>query len=118
MLGDFIWMDWNMRYFIFTGRSMDKGRPHTHMLWSQYDYASNSESNMVELNIPYPTAAEIYYIACGQIDRQNRCRQESLDIQNKLGKKYWLKQFNLSIFAINVVNVWLAHQGITRISDI
>ena len=30
VLGAFVWMDWNMRYFIFTGVSMEKGRPYAH----------------------------------------------------------------------------------------
>ena len=30
-LGDFLGMDRNMRYFIFTGDSIEKGRPYTHM---------------------------------------------------------------------------------------
>ena len=30
-----------------------------------------------------------------------------------LGTKYWSKRFNLSVFSINVVDVWLVHQGIT-----
>ena len=31
VLGDFIWMDRNRRYFLFTGGLMEKGRPYTHM---------------------------------------------------------------------------------------
>ena len=34
-----------------------------------------------------------------------------------MGTKDWSKRFNLSIFAINVVYVWLAYQGITRNAD-
>ena len=73
---------------------------------------SNSEPNMVELTIPQSITAEIYYSACGQIDRHNRCHQESIDIEKKLGTKDWSKRFNLSVFAMNVVNIWLVYQGI------
>ena len=66
---------------------------------------------MVELIIP------LYYSACGKINRHNRCRQESLDIKKKLGTKDWSKRFNLSVFAMNVVNVWLAYQCITGTAD-
>ena len=69
------------------------------------------------MNIPHPITAEIYYSVCGQIDRQNMCRQENLDTENKLGTKYWSKWFNISDFAINVVDVWLAYQGITGTTD-
>ena len=72
---------------------------------------------MVELTIPQPTTAELYYIACGQIDRHNSCRQEIIDIKKKLGTKDWLKRFNLSVFAMNMVDVWLAYQGITGTAE-
>ena len=32
--------------------------------------------------------------------------------------KDWLKRLNLSIFAMNVVNVWFEYQGITRTAEI
>ena len=72
---------------------------------------------MVELTIPQPITAELYYSACGQIDRKNRRRQESLNIEKKLGTKDWSKRFNLSVFAMNVVDVWLAYQGITGTAE-
>ena len=96
---------------------MEKGRPYTHPRWRQEDPAPNPESNMVELTIPQPITAEIYYSSCGQIDRHDRCRQESLDIENNLGTKDWSKRFNLSVFAMNVVDVWLAYQGIPGAAD-
>ena len=85
VLGDFVWMDWNRRYFIFTWGSMEKEWPHTRMRWRQEDPAPNAELNMVEMTISQTTKEEIYYIECGQIDRHNRCRQESLDTEKKIG---------------------------------
>ena len=117
VLGAFVWMDWNRRYFIFTGGLVEKGWPYTHMLWRQDEPYPNAYPNMVELTIPQQITDEIYYSACGQIDRHNRCRQESLDIEKKLGTKDWLKRFNLSIFAMHVVDGWLEYQGITRKAD-
>ena len=72
---------------------------------------------MVDLNTQQKITEELYYSACGQIDRQNRCRQESLDIKEKLGTKDWSKRFNISIFAMNVVDVWLEYQGITGTAE-
>ena len=72
---------------------------------------------MFAINIPHLIKAETYYSACEKIDRQNRCRQEILDIRKKLGTKYWSKGFNLSIFAMNVVDVWLAYQCINGTED-
>ena len=34
-----------------------------------------------------------------------------------MGTKDWLKRLNLYIFEMNVVNFWLAYQGITRTAD-
>ena len=74
VLGDFVWMDRNRWYFIFTGGSMEKGRPYTCTLWRQEGPTPNAEPNMVDLTIPHPITAELYYSACGQIDSHNRCR--------------------------------------------
>ena len=116
VLGDFVWMDRNMRYFIFTGGSTDidgeRAAVHSHAM----EERGNTDPNMVELTIPQTITEEIYYITCGQIDRHNRCRQESLDIKI-LGTKYLSKRVNLSVFAMNMVNVWLAYQGITRTEE-
>ena len=60
---------------------MEKGRPCTRMRWRQEDPAPNADPNIVELTTLQPITAEIYYSACVQIDRHNRCRQESLDIK-------------------------------------
>ena len=37
--------------------------------------------------------------------------------EKKLGTKDWLKRFNLSVFAMGVVDVWLAYQGITGTAE-
>ena len=38
-------------------------------------------------------------------------------ISKKLVTNYWSKRFNLSVFATNVVNLWLVYQGITRTAE-
>ena len=38
-------------------------------------------------------------------------------ISKKMGTKYWSERFNLFIFAVNVVDVWLAYQVITRTAE-
>ena len=98
VLGDFVWMDRNRRYLIFTRGSMDKGWPYTRPWRRKDEPAPNVEPNMVELTIPQPITSELYYSACGKIDRHNRCRQESLDTKKKLGTEDWSNRFNLSAF--------------------
>ena len=85
VLGGFFWIDWDSQYFIFTGGLMDKGRTYTCTRCRQDDPAPISEPNIVELTIPHPITADIYYITCDQTDRHNMCCQESLDMEKKLG---------------------------------
>ena len=85
VLGAFVWMDWNRRYFIFTGGSMEKGSPYTRTRWMQEDHDPNAYPNMVELIITQTITAELYYSACGKNDRHNRFLQESID-----SKKSWV----------------------------
>ena len=40
-----------------------------------------------------------------------------LTSKKKLGTKYWLKRFNLSVFSMNVVDVWLSYQVFTGTAD-
>ena len=97
VLGAFVWMNQNRWYLIFTEVSMDKGQLYTCMRWSQEEPESNTDPNIIELTIPQPITAEIYYGKCGKIDRHNRCHQESLYTKKKVTKD-WLKRFNLSLF--------------------
>jgi hypothetical protein len=39
----------------------------------------NADAELVHLTIAQPQACEVYYNACGMIDRHNRCRQDDLD---------------------------------------
>ena len=48
------------------------------------------------------------------IDRHNRSRQDNLDIEKKIETKDWSKRCNLSIFAICVVDTWLAYKQIGK----
>ena len=59
---------------------MEKERPYTCMQRRKEGSAPNKDPSMVQLEIPHPITAEIYYSAGGQIDRCNRCFQESLEI--------------------------------------
>ena len=92
---------------------MEKGRLYTRTRWRQEGSDPNEETDMVELTITQKIKYDFYCSACGQIDGHNRCRQESLDTEKKLVTKDWSKRFNISVFAMNVVDVWFEYQGIT-----
>ena len=64
----------------------------------------NLEPDNVELTIPQPKAAYIYYDVCGKIDQHNRHRQETLKLELKLQTHDWSKRVNLSIIATTMVD--------------
>jgi hypothetical protein len=66
---------------------------------------------LVELSVPQPQAAEIYYSCCGMIDRHNRCRQDDLHLERKLGTHDWSMRANTSILAMCIVDSWLVYKG-------
>ena len=86
---------------------MEKGQQYNCMRWRQEETSPNADPNMIDTTTPQPITEDIYYSARGQIDRHNRCLQESLDIEKKLGTKDWSKRFNQYIFAMHMVDVWL-----------
>ena len=51
------------------------------------------------------------------MDRQNRCRQESLDIEKKLQTHIWDKRENLGIFAMRVVEDWMCYSNATKVKE-
>ena len=71
----------------------------------------NAEPERVELDIPQPAAAEVYYTTCSQIDQHNRCRQDDLNIEKKLGTHDWAKRVNMSLFSMCVVDAWKVYEG-------
>jgi hypothetical protein len=66
------------------------------------------------LTEPQPKAAEINYSPCAMIDRHNRCRQDDLMLEKKLGTMDWSMRVNMSILGMIIVDTWLAFDGCTR----
>ena len=71
----------------------------------------------MEIIIPQPKAAEIYYNTCAKIDQHNRDRQDTLCLERKFVTKDWSKRVNLSIFAIIVVDAWRAYSRFSQTID-
>ena len=109
----FVWMDRQRRYFIANTSSLDAGTPYTRVRWRQVDDAPSAEPTRVELTVPQPKAAEIYYDACAMIHRHNRHWQNTLALEVKLGTHNWGMRVNLSIFGMIVVDTWLAYSQCT-----
>jgi hypothetical protein len=113
----FVWMDRERRYFISTTGSMGAGSPYQRTRWRQVNQESNAPPDRVELEIPQPQAAEIYYSTVSRIDQHNRCRQDDLSIERKLGTWDWSKRVNFSIFGICVVDSMFVYRACTGSSE-
>ena len=113
----FVWMDRDRRNFIAMAGSMEPGVPYNRMRWRQINQEENAPPEYVELEVPQPKAAEIYYSTCSMIDRHNRCRQADLGIEIALGTHDWDKRVNLSIFSMIVVDTWLVYKNCTNTAE-
>ena len=88
----FIWMDQDHRYFIATRSTLDRGEHYSRTRWRQVDQTVNADAERVDLEIPQPLAAEVYYRACALVDRHNRSCQDDLMLERKLETKDWSVQ--------------------------
>jgi hypothetical protein len=104
----FVWMDRDHRYFVASASSLDEGTPYNRFRWRQVDDREDALPTRVELSVPQPKAAELYYSACGMIDRHNRCRQDDLNIEKKLGTLDWSMRVNMSVLGMCIVDTWYA----------
>jgi hypothetical protein len=110
----FCWMDRDRRYFISSASSLQPGRAYTRHRWRQVSNQPNAAPERVELEIPQPQAAELYYDACGMIDRHNRCRQDDLMLERKLGTMDWSMRVNTSLLGMCIVDAWYAYSQCTK----
>jgi hypothetical protein len=107
----FVWMDRDRRYFIASGSSLAEGTPFIRQRWRQLVF--DRSPTKVELTVPQPLAAEVYYSTCAVIDQQNRDRQDALMIKRKLKTHDWATRVNLSIFAIILVDCWRVYSKLS-----
>ena len=109
----FVWVDRDRRYFISTASSMQEGDPYARERWRQVNNDDNADPEKVEIQVPIPKAAELYYQVCGKIDQHNRDRQDTLGIEKKLKTNNWSLRVNLSILSMVIVDTWKAYSGLT-----
>jgi hypothetical protein len=88
----FTGVDRDRRYFLSSCSSLAPGTPHMRKRLQQVGMESNAPREVVELTVPQPQAAEIYYSACDMIDRHNRCRQDDLQLEHKVNSLTWWKK--------------------------
>jgi hypothetical protein len=93
------------------------GRQYTRHRWRQVSEEPNAAPERVTLEIPQPEAAELYYDACGMIDRHNRCRQDDLMLERKLGTLDWSMRVNTSLLGMCIVDSWYAYSQCTATQE-
>jgi len=102
-----VWVDRERRYFIASASSTIPGKPYTRLRWRQGD----ESAARVTLTVPQPQVAETYYCCCSQIDRHNRCRQDDLQLEDKIVTHDWSMRVNLSLLGMCIVDSLLLYSG-------
>jgi hypothetical protein len=77
----------------------------------------NAEPERVNLQIPQPEAAELYYSVCGMIDWHNRCRQDDLQLEKKLGTLDWSMRVNTTLLGMCIVDTSYAYSQCTKTKE-
>ena len=109
----FVWVDRERRYFISNCSSLLPGLPYSRTRWRQVDdLTTGIEPDRLDVTIPQPKCAEIYYEACAMIDRHNRSRQDNLQIERKYVTLKWDMRVNLTILSIIIVDSYYLKKGI------
>lgn len=98
-----VWVDRERRYFVSTTSSSAPGTPSERERIRQV----GQRSERVVLTVPQPKTVELYYSCCAHIDRHNRCRQDDLRLEQKLGTHDWSLRVNLSVLGMCIVDSWL-----------
>lgn len=102
-----LWVDRERRYFIASTSTSSPGAPCERVRWRQV----GDHAERVTLTVPQPEVAEVYYATCAQIDRHNRCRQDDLRLEHKLGTHDWSLRVNLTLLGMCLVDAWLLYSG-------
>ncbi|KAG7341012.1 transposase IS4 [Nitzschia inconspicua] len=112
----FVWVDRERRYFISNCSSLVEGDPHVRNRWRQVD-DMQAEPEREELTVPTPKVCNIFYDTCAAIDRNNRHRQDNLQIERKIETKNWATRAGTTILVMCIVDAWLVYKGATRTSE-
>jgi hypothetical protein len=92
-----------------------EGKAYSRTRWRQIEEGELPEK--VELEVPQPLAAEIYYDTCGCIDQSNRHRQAILKLERKFKTHNWSDRVNHSIFGMSIVDTWLVYSQCTQTEE-
>jgi len=71
----------------------------------------NADPEVVEVVVPQPEAASMYYKSCGKIDQHNSYQKPALMLDTKLKTVMWNQQVNMSLLGMCIVDSYLLAQG-------
>jgi Transposase IS4 len=110
----FVWVDREWRYFIASASSMSPGTPYVRRRWRQLEEDAYTLPENVELIVPQPQAAEVYYSCCAKIDQHNRHRQDTLGLEKVWKTKKWDLRVNMTILGMILVGSWKVYSLMTK----
>jgi hypothetical protein len=102
-----MWLDRDRRYFIATASSTLEGSPYSRTRWRQVE----DGPARVDLEVRQRMLVEVYYSACAQIDRHNRCREADLMLERRVGTHDWSFRVNCSLLGMITVDAFLVYSG-------
>jgi hypothetical protein len=110
----FVYCDRDRHYFISTCSNVTGGVPVERTRLRQVSAVETNEPpEHIRIIQNVPKAAAIYYHSCGSIDRHNRYRQATLELEKKIQTKRWDARVNTSILGMIVVDAYLLMKGCT-----
>jgi hypothetical protein len=108
-------MDRECCYIFASGSSFQEGSHYSHTGWRQLEQGELPEK--VELEVPQPLVAEIYYDTCGRMDQGNHLCQATLKLERKFRTHNWSDRVNHSIFGMSIVDTWLVYIKCTQTEE-
>jgi hypothetical protein len=76
-----IWNDQERCYFIAYTSSFQKGLPQVQHQWRKLVTDLTTPPTCIEVVVPQTAITELYFAACGKIDKHNRDRQATLGLE-------------------------------------
>eukprot|EP00170_Pyropia_yezoensis_P001688 contig_7251_g1692 len=102
-----MWVDRERRYFILSTSTTLPGDPHERLRYRQI----YCKAERLPLTLRLPRVVQEYYECCAMIDRHNRCRQDDLRLEHKLGTHNWSTRVNMSLLSMSEVDAWMLYCG-------
>lgn len=101
------WLDRTRRHFVSTVGSTSRTVLQERVRWRQF---TDGACRMV-VQVEMPQLAFQYYGACDSIDRHNRIRQDSIDLEKSVETKDWSFRMNCSLIGVIISDAFVLYEG-------